>query len=115
MAPSAGEHSPICRAPRRSTGRRRRPEPDRLKYMPRLALTDPGFDASNLSEFQTRLVAGGAEPLLFETLLTWCREHQLLKERGRQRPDSTHVAAAVRALNRPAVVAPEWLRSISQP
>ena len=99
------------------------------KYVLRLELTDSGFDASVLSEFRTRLLEGGAESLLLDTLLTWCRERQLLKERGRQRTDSTHVLAAVRALNRVelvaetmrhalntlAVVAPEWLRTISQP
>jgi transposase len=99
------------------------------KYVLRLELSDPGFDASILSEFRTRLIAGGAETLLLETLLTWCRERQLLTARGRQRTDSTHVLAAVRALNRVelaaetmrhalnrlAVIAPEWLRSISEP
>ena len=99
------------------------------KYVLRLELTDPGFDASVLSEFRTRLIAGAAESLLFETLLTWCRDRQLVKARGRQRTDSTHVLAAVRALNRIevvgetlrhalntlAVVAPEWLRTVSPP
>jgi transposase len=99
------------------------------KYVLRLELTDPGFDASVLSEFRTRLVAGAAEALLFDTLLTWCRDRQLVKARGRQRTDSTHILAAVRALNRIevvgetvrhalnslAVVAPEWLRTVSPP
>ena len=99
------------------------------KYVLRLELTDPGFDASVLSEFRTRLIAGAAEYLLFETLLTWCRDRQLVKARGRQRTDSTHVLAAVRALNRIevvgetmrhalntlAVVAPEWLCTVSPP
>ncbi len=99
------------------------------KYMLRLELTDPGFDASVLSEFRSRLIAGAAEYLLFETLLTWCRTRQLVKARGRQRTDSTHILAAVRALNRIevvgetlrhalntlAVVAPEWLRTVSPP
>jgi transposase len=99
------------------------------KYVLRLELTDPGFDGSVLSEFRTRLIAGTAESLLFETLLTWCRDRQLVKARGRQRTDSTHVLAAVRALNRIevvgetlrhalntlAVVAPEWLRTVSPP
>ena len=97
------------------------------KFVLRLELTDPGFDGSVLSEFRARLIAGAAEALLFETLLTWCRDHQLVKARGRQRTDSTHVLAAVRALNRLevvgetmrhalntlAVVAPEWLRAAS--
>jgi transposase len=34
----------------------------------RLELTDAGFEASVLSEFRTRLIAGAAEYLLFETL-----------------------------------------------
>jgi transposase len=98
-------------------------------YALRLELTDPGFDASVRSEFRTRLVAGAAESLLFETLLIWCRDRQLVNARGRQRTDSTHILAAVRALNRIevvgdtmrhalnslAVVAPEWLRTVSPP
>jgi transposase len=99
------------------------------KYGLRLELADPGFDASVLSEFRGRLIAGAAESLLFETLLTWCRSHQLVNARGRQRTDSTHILAAVRALNRIevvgetlrhalntlAAVAPEWLRAVSPP
>jgi transposase len=95
----------------------------------RLELTDPGFDASVPSEFRARRIAGAAESLLFETLLAWCRTRQLVKARGRQRTDSTHILAAVRALNRLevvgetlrhalnslAVVVPEWLRAVSPP
>src|SRR5205085_11139135 len=79
------------------------------KYVLRLDLADAGFDASVLSEFRTRLLTGGAEQLLFDTLLTWCRERQFLKAQGWQRTDSTHILAAVRALNRIEVVA-ETLR-----
>jgi transposase len=99
------------------------------KYVLRLELTDPGFDASVLSEFRTRLITGAAETLLLDTLLTWCRDRQLVKARGRQRTASTHILAAVRALNRIevvgetmrhalntlAVVAPAWLRTGSDP
>jgi transposase len=99
------------------------------KYVLRLELTDPGFDASVLSEFRSRLLAGSAESLLLDRLLAWCRDRQLVKARGRQRTDSTHILAAVRALNRIevvgeamrhalnrlAVVAPEWLRAVSPP
>jgi transposase len=98
-------------------------------YVLRLELTDPGCDASVLSECRTRLVAGAAESLLFDTWLIWCRDRQLINARGRQRTDSTHILAAVRALNRIevvgetlrhalnslAVVAPEWLRAVSPP
>jgi len=65
-----------------------------------LALDDSGFDASVLSEFRTRLVAGGAEEKLFDLMLTAFPERKLLKARGRQRTDSTHVLAAIRAINR---------------
>jgi transposase len=58
-------------------------------YALRLELTDPGFDASVLSEFRSRLVAGAAESLLFDTWLIWCRDRQLVNARGRQRTDST--------------------------
>jgi transposase len=95
------------------------------KYALSLELTDSGFDHTVLSEFRTRLVAGQAEQLLLDTLLARLRERHLLKPRGRQRPDSTYVLAAIRVLNRLervgetlrhalnslAVVAPDWLRA----
>jgi transposase len=77
--------------------------------------TDPGFDHTVLSEFRSRLVDGGAASLRFDLLLTQFRQRGLLKARGRQRTDSTHVLAAIRALNVLAVVAPDWLRAQSQP
>src|ERR671933_2733070 len=69
------------------------------KYALGLELTDTGFDFSVLSEFRTRLVVGAAEERLLEAMLTRYRERGLLKARGRQRTDSTHVLAAVRKLN----------------
>ena len=99
------------------------------KYLLGLDLADPGFDASVLSEFRSRLVAGGADALLLDTLLALCREQKLLVPRGRQRTDSTHVLGAVRALNRLgcaietlraalnalAIAAPDWLRLQADP
>jgi transposase len=87
--------------------------------------TDPGFDASVLSEFRQRLSTGHAELLLFETMLTLLREQGLLKAKGRQRTDSTHGLAAIQtrnrlecvgetlrhALNVLATAAPDWLQS----
>lgn len=95
------------------------------KYALGLELTDPGFDSSVLSEFRARLLAGQSEAVLFETLLSRFREAGLLKARGRQRTDSTHVLAAIQtllrlecvgetmrhALNTLAVVDPDWLRA----
>jgi transposase len=98
------------------------------KYALGLDLTDPGFDSTVLSEFRTRLIAGQAECRLLEALLEQCRERQWLRARGRQRTDSTYVLGAIRALNRAAcvgetmrhalnrlaIVAPEWLQAHSR-
>lgn len=99
------------------------------KYALGLSLIDPGFDHTVLSEFRSRLVEGGAERLLLDTLLQHLRYHGLVKAKGRQRTDSTHVLAAVRGLNRLervgetvraalnelAVVAPDWLQALAPP
>jgi transposase len=99
------------------------------KYALSLELTDPGFDHTVLSEFRTRLVDGGAEERLLDLALQQARARGWLKERGKQRTDSTHVLAAVRALTRLecvgetlrhtlnvlAEVAPDWLRRQAQP
>ena len=70
------------------------------KYALSLELTDPGFDFSVLTEFRTRLLAGGAETQLLQALLELCKSRGWLKARGRQRTDSTHVRASIRDLNR---------------
>ena len=74
--------------------------PIEWKYALALSLDDPGFDASVLCEFRSRLMAGHAELLLFETLLTHLRDRGFLKARGQQRTDSTHVLGAMQQLNR---------------
>ena len=61
------------------------------KYVLGLELTDPGFHHTVLSEFRTRLVAGEAAQLLLDALLTLAQAQGLIKVRGRQRTDSTHV------------------------
>jgi transposase len=97
------------------------------KYLLGMALTDPGFDFSVLSEFRDRLLAGSAEELVLEKLLERCRALGWLKARGLQRTDSTHVLATIRVLNRlelvaetlraalnaVATVAPAWLQAIT--
>ena len=74
-------------------------------------------------------MAGGAAATLLDVLLDRCRAAGLVRARGRQRTDSTHVLAAVRALNRVqlvgetvraalnalAVAAPDWLRPHLRP
>jgi transposase len=99
------------------------------KYALGLELADPGFDFSVLSEFRARLVAGAAAHLLLDEFLAACTARGLLAARGRQRTDSTHVLAAVRALDRlervtetlraalnaVAEAAPDWLRERTPP
>ncbi len=94
------------------------------KYALSLELTDPGFDFSVLCEFRGRLIAGGVEQKLLDILLKQFQEKGIIKDKGKQRTDSTHVLAAVRNLNRlenvaetlraalnaVATVAPDWLR-----
>ena len=71
-----------------------------VKYALSLDLTDPGFDASVLSEFRARLVAGHAQEHLLTANLTLFKERGWLKARGKQGTDSTHVLAKIRAINR---------------
>jgi transposase len=99
------------------------------KYCLGLPLDDSGFDATVLVDFRARLVARGSQELLLDRLVARLREHGLLRAGGRQRTDSTHVLAAIRvlnrlelvgetmrhALNRLAVVAPDWLLAASDP
>lgn len=103
---------------------------DRLawKYLLGLELTDPGFHYSVLSEFRDRLIAGGLEQHLLDTLVAQFTEQGWLKARGQQRTDSTHVLASLRTLNRLelvgetlraalnalASVAPDWLRDMAR-
>jgi transposase len=70
------------------------------KYALHLGLEDPGFDASVLSEFRTRLVDHAAQRQLFDALLEQFREQGLLGGRALQRSDSMTILSAVRALNR---------------
>jgi transposase len=94
------------------------------KYLLGLELIDPGFDHSVLGEFRSRLLTGSAEERLLHKLLEACQARGLLKARGRQRTDATHVLASIRVLNRLellgetlraalnelAAAAPDWLR-----
>jgi hypothetical protein len=65
-----------------------------------LALTDPGFDFSVLSQFRSRIVEHGLEETVLDLLVAVLVDRGLLKAGGKQRSDSTHVLAAVRDLNR---------------
>ena len=75
------------------------------KYVLSLELTDAGFDHSVLSNFRERLSAGEQPALLFDRVIEMLKEKNLLKVRGKQRTDSTHVLAAIRVMNRLELVA----------
>ena len=93
-------------------------------YALSLEVTAPGCAAAGLREVRSRLVAGRAEQTLVDPRLDRFKAQGVLKARGRQRPDSTAVLAAMRTLNRLegvgatlrhalhslAGVAPDWLR-----
>ena len=95
------------------------------KYALSLELTDTGFDFSVLSEFRQRLLGHEAGERLLTEVLEQFKARGLVKARGQQRTDATHVLAAVRdlsrlenvgqtlrhALNELARVAPDWLQA----
>lgn len=95
------------------------------KYALSLPLEDTGFDYSVLCEFRERLLANGASERLLNQMLLGFQDLKLLKARGKQRTDSTHVLAAIRLLNRLelvgetlhhalneiAVIEPQWLKT----
>lgn len=99
------------------------------KYLLSLELGDAGFGHSVLCEFRGRLLAADAGERLLARVLDAARALGLLKTRGRQRTDATHVLAAVRDLNRIELVAetlraalnaiatvePDWLRAFAPP
>jgi transposase len=94
------------------------------KYLLGLELTDPGFDHTILHDFRERVLEGGVERQLLDVLLERLKARELIKERGKQRTDSTYVVTTVRQLNRLecvgetlrhalnslAVANPQWLR-----
>jgi transposase len=99
------------------------------KYALSLPVDDTGFDASILTDFRQRLVAGQAQDQLLEPILQVCRERGWLKAGGKQRTDSTLVLANARrlsslesvgetlraTLNDLAEIAPEWVLSVISP
>lgn len=99
------------------------------KYALGLELTDPGFHFSVLTEFRARLVAGKAEHLLLDRMLERFKARGLVRARGKQRTDSTHILAAVHdlhllelvaetlraALDDLAAIVPDWLGQVVPP
>ncbi len=99
------------------------------KYALSLELEDGGFDYSVLSEFRTRLIEGEVCGELLDTMLNVLAEKGHIKERGKQRTDSSHVLASIRVLNRLetlgetlraalnslATAHPDWLIEVAEP
>ena len=74
------------------------------KYCLGLALTDPGFDFSVLSQFRTRLVAHGLQSKAFDVLLD--RLVAAVRDLNRLEMVGETLRAALEAL---AAAAPQWL------
>jgi transposase len=70
------------------------------QYLLGLPFDDPGFDHTVLAEFRARVADAGLEQVVLDALLTRLAAAGLVKAGGKQRTDSTHVTAAVAALNR---------------
>jgi transposase len=70
------------------------------KYLLGLALEDPGFDHTVLAEFRGKVAEAGLAQAALDALLARLAADGLVKAGGKQRTDSTHVVAAVAALNR---------------
>jgi transposase len=70
------------------------------KYLLGLPLDDPGFDHTVLAEFRGKVADAGLEQVALDALLERLVSAGLVKAGGKQRTDSTHVVAAVAALNR---------------
>ena len=64
------------------------------------AVDDPGFDHTVLAEFRGKVAEAGLEQVVLDALLDRLAADGLVTAGGRQRTDSTHVIAAVAALNR---------------
>ena len=70
------------------------------KYLLGLPAGDPGFDHTVLAEFRGKVAEAGLEQVALDALLERLAAEGLIKAGGKQRTDSTHVIAAVAALNR---------------
>jgi transposase len=70
------------------------------QYLLGLPFDDPGFDHTVLPEFRSRVADAGLEQAALDALLGRLAAGGLVKAGGKQRTDSTHVVAAVAALNR---------------
>jgi hypothetical protein len=85
------------------------------KYAFGMELTEPGFDHSVLSEFRERLAEGDRADRLLAVMVDRLAEAGLMRARGRQRTDSTHVLAVIRRLSRVELVAETMRAALEGP
>ncbi|WP_433462766.1 IS1182 family transposase [Spirillospora sp. CA-128828] len=71
-----------------------------FKYALGLELDDPGFHHSVLGDFRERLAREGRADALLDLALERLKAAGLVRERGRQRTDSTRILSAARVLTR---------------
>jgi transposase len=79
------------------------------QYLLGLPVDDPGFDHTVLAGFRAKVAEAGLEQVALDALLARLAADRLVRAGGKQRTDSTHVTAAVAALEALAVAHPEWL------
>ena len=69
------------------------------KYLLGFPADDPGLDHTVLPEFRGKVAEAGLEQVALDALLAPLAADGLVTAGGKQRTDSTHVIAAVAALN----------------
>ena len=69
------------------------------KYALRQELSWQGFHYSDLCNFRKRLLEHGRERVVFERLVAYLAERSYIKERGKQRTDSTKILGLVSRLS----------------
>ncbi|WP_436777172.1 transposase [Yinghuangia sp. YIM S09857] len=86
-----------------------------VKYALGMELDDPGFHHSVLSDFRERLSEEGRADRLLGPVLERLKGAGLIRERGRQRTDSTHILAATRDLTRLELVSEAMRAAFATP
>lgn len=84
------------------------------KYLLGVDITYAGFNFSALSRFRSRLLENEAGERLFDIPLQRMLELKLVKGRGSQRTDSTHILAQIRILNRLELVGETMRRALNE-
>ncbi len=74
------------------------------KHALNLKINDKGFHSTTLVTFRSRLTSHKDGRLIFDSILQALHRHGLVRRRGKQRLDSTHVLGAVARMSRLEVV-----------